>query len=82
MSEDLLYEKIFLLIFVGENVNFLLKVKYDLKFLVFFLGRFYWFSSFFLLYEYVFFVGINNMNVKSCLKEVVDELIYKVGLFF
>ncbi|KRE01842.1 hypothetical protein ASE46_11195 [Bacillus sp. Root239] len=80
LPEDLLHKKILLPILIGENVNSLLKAKYDLKLLASFLGRPYWLSSLFLLHEYVSFTGINNANAKSRLKEAVDELIYKADL--
>jgi FMN reductase len=80
LPEDLFHKKIFLPILIGENVNCLLKAKYDLKLLASFLGRPYWLSSLFLLHEYVSFTGINNVNAKSRLKEAVDELIYKADL--
>ncbi len=50
LPEDLLHEK-YLPILIGENVNSLLKAKYDLKLLASFLGRPYWLSSLFLLHE-------------------------------
>lgn len=80
LPEDLLYKKILLPILIGENVNSLLKAKYDLKLLASFLGRPYWLSSLFLLHEYVSFTGINNANAKSRLKEALDELICKGNL--
>jgi FMN reductase len=82
LPKDLLHEKILLPILIGENVNSLLKAKYDLKLLASFLGRPYWLSTLFLLHEYVSFTGINNANAKSRLKEAVDELIYKADLSF
>ncbi|MFQ6388894.1 hypothetical protein ACLNAR_14040 [Priestia aryabhattai] len=80
LPEDLLHKKILLPILIGENVNSLLKAKYDLKLLASFLGRPFWLSSLFLLHEYVASTGINNANAKSRLKEAVDELIYKGNL--
>ncbi|WP_182005569.1 hypothetical protein [Priestia aryabhattai] len=80
LPEGLLHKKIILPILIGENVNSLLKAKYDLKLLASFLGRPYWLSSLFLLHEYVASTGINNANAKSRLKEAVDELVYKAEL--
>ncbi|MGG3195931.1 hypothetical protein [Priestia aryabhattai] len=80
LPEGLLHKKIILPILIGENVNSLLKAKYDLKLLASFLGRPYWLSSLFLLHEYVASTGINNANAKSRLKEALDELVYKAEL--